>query len=161
VPFDVQVNTTQQLLVQQGSTISVPEPVTIAAAQPAVFTNGKGAGIIVGVKADQTQFLVDPSTPASANDVLVIYCSGLGNVDPPATAGSAASTTTLSMTVNPATVTIGGKDAPVVFAGLAPGFTGLYQINAVVPGGIPPAPDVPLVVTVAGQQSVPVTVALK
>ena len=161
VPFDVQVNTTQQLLVQQGSTISVPEPVTIAAAQPAIFTDGKGAGIIVGVKADGTQFLVGASTPASANDVLVIYCSGLGAVDPPATAGSAASTTTLSRTVNPATVSVGGKDAPVLFAGLAPGFTGLYQINAIVPDGIAPGANVPLVVTVAGQQSVPVTVALK
>ncbi len=35
------------------------------------------------------------------------------------------------------TVTIGEIDAPVVFQGLAPGFVGLYQVNAVVPSGVP------------------------
>jgi adhesin/invasin len=33
---------------------------------------------------------------------------------------------------------IGGKDAVVVFAGLAPGFAGVYQVNAIVPAGLLP-----------------------
>jgi uncharacterized protein (TIGR03437 family) len=34
------------------------------------------------------------------------------------------------------TVSIGGANATVSFSGLAPGFVGLYQVNAVVPSGL-------------------------
>jgi hypothetical protein len=33
-------------------------------------------------------------------------------------------------------VMMGGVNAPVSFSGLAPGFVGLYQVNAVVPSGL-------------------------
>ena len=161
VPFDVPVNTTLQLTVRQGNSVSGVEPVTVAAAQPAVFTrdlSGKGAGIIVGYKPDGTSQEV--GQPVTTGDTIVIYCSGLGAVSPPVPAGSAAPSATLSSTVNPVTVSIAGKDAPVSFAGLAPGFTGLYQINAQVPSGIA-AGDATLVISAAGQQSAPVTVAIK
>jgi len=63
--------------------------------------------------------------------------------------------------VNPVTVTIGGVDAAVLFAGLAPGFAGLYQLNVVVPGGVSAGDAVPVVVSVAGQASPPVTLAVQ
>jgi uncharacterized protein (TIGR03437 family) len=164
VPYDVPVNATQQMIVQRGNTYSVPEAVTVAVAQPAIFTkdqSGKGAAIVVGVKADGTQFLVDSDHPVSAGDVIVIYCAGLGPVDPTVAAGAAAPVSPLSSTTNPVTVTIDGTAATVIFAGLAPEFAGLYQVNAVVPPGIPPSPAAPLVVTVASQASPAATLALQ
>ena len=157
VPFDVPVNTTLQLTVRQGTSVSGVEPVTMAAAQPAVFTRN-GVAIIVGVKPDGTS--LDVGQPVTAGDTIVIYCAGLGAVDPPVPAGSAAPSNTLSNTVNPVTVSIAGQSAPVSFAGLSPGFTGLYQINAQVPSGIAPG-DAALIITVAGQQSAPVTLPVK
>ena len=77
-----------------------------------------------------------PHTRCSAGDVATIYCTGLGTVSPTVPEGVAASTTVLSRTTTPVTVTIGGKNAVVNFAGLAPGFVGLYQVNAVVPAGV-------------------------
>jgi uncharacterized protein (TIGR03437 family) len=38
VPYDISVNTRHQLLVRRQNSYAVPEPVTVAAAQPAIFT---------------------------------------------------------------------------------------------------------------------------
>jgi len=73
----------------------------------------------------------------------------------------APSTPPLSTTVNTVTATIGGKAAQVAFSGLTPGYAGLYQVNAVVPSGITTGDTVPVVVSVAGQTSPPVTMAAK
>jgi uncharacterized protein (TIGR03437 family) len=139
VTYDVPANSTQQIIVMNGTAISVPEQVLVAPAQPAVFAV---------TKPDSSN--VDTNNPAHANDVLVIYAAGLGDVNPPVVAGAAA---VLSMTVNPVTVTFAGQQVMPDFAGLAPGFAGLYQVNARVPSGVKPADDVPLQISVLGQQS--------
>ena len=136
VPYGTPVNGLQDLQVTQNGTYSFAETIVVAAANPAVFTqaqSGQGAGVIVVVKAAGTQFEASATEPATAGDALVIYCSGLGAVSPPVADGAAAPLSTLSKTVNPVTVTIGGQSAQVLFAGLAPGFAGLYQVNAIVP----------------------------
>jgi uncharacterized protein (TIGR03437 family) len=88
----------------------------------------------------------------------VIYCTGLGAVDPPVAAGAAAATA--STTTNPVTVTIGGAPAAVNYAGVTPGFAGLYQINTVVPPNIS-GDALQVLVGVAGQTSPPVTMAVR
>jgi uncharacterized protein (TIGR03437 family) len=164
VPFDAPVGTTTQLIVEQNGAYAMPQTVVLASAQPGVFTenqSGTGAGVIVVIKPDGTQFVNTPSNPASAGDALVIYCTGLGAVTPPVPTGSAASLTTLSHAANSVTVTVGGQSAQVLFAGLAPGFVGLYQVNAVVPSGVAAGPNVPIVMSASGSASVPVTVAIQ
>ncbi len=164
VPFDIPVNAMQQVIVQANGALSVPQPVVLSTAQPAIFTqdqSGHGLGIIVDYKSDgTTPFLVDHSHPASAGDVLVIYCTGLGPVDQTVAAGSAGPSSPPANVLNPVTATVGGQNANVTFAGLAPQLT-VYQINLVVPAGVTPGSDVPIVLTQAGLQSVPVTVAIK
>jgi uncharacterized protein (TIGR03437 family) len=59
------------------------------------------------------------------------------------------------------TVTIGGKSAKVQFSGMAPGFVGLWQINAGVPQDVTPGMAVALVITAAGASSNTVTVAVQ
>jgi len=163
LPYGVASNATLQLIVQQNLAYSLPEPVIIAPAQPAVFTQaqtGTGIGVIVVVKPDGTQFEANSSHPASAGDALVIYCAGLGAVNPLVADGSAGPTSPLAHTSNTVTVTIGDKPAKVLFAGLAPGFAGLYQVNAIVPQGITAAPNVPVIITAGGLASPPVTVPI-
>jgi uncharacterized protein (TIGR03437 family) len=80
--------------------------------------------------------LVTPSNPAKAGETLQLYLTGLGSVTPSVADGAAASTTTLSVVDGQVAVYVGGVTSKVAFAGLAPGFAGLYQINFVVPSGI-------------------------
>ena len=162
IPYDVPPNSTQQLIVTNGPALSVPAPITIAATQPAVFANANGSGIVLDVKPGASaQIPVDANHPMSAGDAIVIYCAGLGSVNPPVAAGSAAPSSPPAVTTNPVTVSIGGKSAQVFFGGLVGGFAGLYQVNAYVPKGIKAGDAVPLVVSVAGFESSPVTVAVK
>ncbi len=60
------------------------------------------------------------------------------------------------------TVRIGGRIASVPFAGLAPGFTGVLQINTMIPDDTTPGDNVPLEVTIGSATSQPgVTLAVR
>ena len=164
VPYNIAPNSVQQVIVQNGSAYSQPEPVMVAAAQPGVFSqnsSGTGPGSILGQKPGGIPALNTTANPASVGDALLIFCTGLGTVTPSVPAGAAASSTTLSYTDNQVTVTVGGKDAQVLFAGLAPGWVALYQVNVLVPPGVTAGASVPVVVTAAGAASAPVTVAIQ
>jgi uncharacterized protein (TIGR03437 family) len=104
--------------------------------------------------------LAQPGTPALEGETVVIYCTGLGAVTPAVAHGAPAPVSPLSTTVNIPAVTIGGQNAAVSFSGLTPGYPGLYQINAVVPAGVS-GDTIPVVVTVAGETSPPVTLAVQ
>jgi uncharacterized protein (TIGR03437 family) len=84
-------------------------------------------------------------------------CSGLGAVDPPVLAGSPAPADPPSQVTNQISLTVGGVAAQVISAGLMPGSSGLYQLLATVPGGVPSG-DAPVVLSVAGQTSPAVSV---
>ena len=162
VPFNVGINTAQQLVVMNGPTLSAPQSVVVAAAQPGVYTqdqSGSGPGIIVDLN---TGAVVTASHPAHVGDVLVIYCNGLGAVNPALPTGTPAPLNgPVSSTVNQLTVSVGGMNAPVSFAGLVPGYPDLYQVNSVVPSGIATGNSVPVILTIAGQSSPPVTLAVQ
>ncbi len=164
IPYDIPFPATHQLIVRRGNRYSVPAPVTVLPAQPAVFTtdlSGKGQGHIYVATAAGAQILADAASPAGAGDVLVIYCAGLGPVDPPVPAGTAVPFDTLRRTVNRVTASIGGRPAEIAFAGVTPGFAGLYQVNLTVPPGVAAGDSVEVVLTVADVSSPPVTIAVR
>ena len=107
--------------------------------------------------------------PVHPGDNLQIYLTGLGKAtpggDPKGTTLTTGSTAPadgnpLYQTVSAPTVTIGGVAAPVAFSGIAPGFTGLYQINVQIPANVAPGDDVPLTVTMPGNATDSATIAI-
>ncbi len=129
---------------QRGNSISV----TIAARAPRILKLGIDRyGIIV----NQDGSFPIPTTPgiashpAKAGDVLVIYAIGLGQTSPPVTEGAIAPSSPLASVPSITNVLFGGGGfrgdsiaVPPMFAGLTPGYAGLYQINVTVPAGLPP-----------------------
>lgn len=108
---------------------SVAETVTLAAVRPALFTvSGSGSGAAAALHADFTP--VGQDRPAAAGEIVLLFATGLGLTVPKIRTGEVGKG---ELVVAPVSVTIDGKDARVLFAGLAPQFVGLYQINAVVP----------------------------
>ncbi len=162
VPYDLEFNTRHQILVRRGPTYARPIAVDVAAAQPAIFRLTGTQAHIYRFTSTGQQILADAANPVAAGDVIIIYCAGLGAVNPPVPAGQAApGAEPLARTVNAVRVTVGGIEAPASYTGLAPGFSGLYQINATVPLGVTPGNAVPVHLQVAGQTSEPATIAVR
>jgi uncharacterized protein (TIGR03437 family) len=94
------------------------------------------AGAVAGVN----------SQPASPGDVLTLWGVGFGPVTPNVPAGQVAQGSTSLPSFS---ISIGGVEAQVQYAGLAPDYVGLYQFNVVVPS-IPANNAAPVTFTVNG-----------
>jgi uncharacterized protein (TIGR03437 family) len=161
IPYELTAPANYQMVLRTPTLITVPEPFNLSLTRPGIFTTnqqGNGQGVVLNT----SQQVVDSTNPAGAGDVVVIYTTGLGATNPAAISGVAApSAEPLARVVDAVTATVGGQAATVQFAGLTPGYVGLYQVNVQIPAGIAPGPAVNLVLT---QRSVPsntVTIALK
>ena len=134
---------------------------SLAPFAPAILAvNGQGNG--QGAILDTSYRLVDSTNPATAGSTYVsIYCTGLGAVTNQPVTGSPALSDPLSWTTTIPTVTIGGAPANVSFYGLAPGYAGLYQVNAQVPAGSAKGRAVPVTISIGGAASDGVTIAVQ
>jgi len=160
VPFELTPGTKPSVVVTVKGVAAPPDEITLADAQPGIFTvdqSGSGQGAIL----DDSYKLVSPANPIKAGDMVQVFCTGLGRTDPPVTSGTASPSGPVATVVTAVTATIGGINAPVHFAGLAPGFVGLYQVNVQVPAGVTAGSAGPLVLTQAGVSSNTVTLAIR
>jgi uncharacterized protein (TIGR03437 family) len=161
LPFNLPSNAVLQVVVRRRQQISVPESFVVAAAQPGIFTkNQQGTGQGIVVRADQVT-LAEPGTPARRGEAIVIYGTGLGPVTQSVGPGAPSPASPLASVVSPVTVTVGGRPASVLFAGLTPGFAGLYQVNAILAADTPVGNAVPLTIRVDGQESNAVEIAVQ
>jgi uncharacterized protein (TIGR03437 family) len=163
LPYNLNTGASYPLVAQRDNRLSVPVSVTIAPANPAIFTtdlSGKGQGHIYVTPTATTQILASRENPAKAGDLLILYCTGLGPTNPASTAGQPTPFDSLRPTASAVTLSIGGVPATVLFSGLTPGFSGLYQVNAYMPSGVA-AGDAAVLLTEGGISSRPVTMAVQ
>jgi uncharacterized protein (TIGR03437 family) len=99
-----------------------------------------------------------PAHPAHPGDVVTIYALGLGPVTPSVSTGTGApASPPLAQTINPVQVYFGGgfitpTQATPQYAGLAPNFVGLYQINVAIPADAPLG-NIPVMINMPGHVS--------
>jgi uncharacterized protein (TIGR03437 family) len=133
VPFKLApTGTTSSIVVTSSGGTSPSAPVSVTSAAPGVYVNGTG-GPGPAVATNQDGSLNSALKPAAKGSIVIFYASGLGAVSPPLTEGQVPPDSPLSNVVAPVGAFIGGVPAAVQFAGLAPGFPGLYQLNIQVP----------------------------
>jgi uncharacterized protein (TIGR03437 family) len=151
LPFDISTGPTT-LTVALGGITSAPFNVTISAVAPTLPTVASStAGLFYNTKGT----LISSTVLANPGDTLTLYATGLGATNPALVAGVAP--TGLTPTVVTPTLSVGGANATVSFAG-ASGNPGLYQINFIVPATV--QGTVPVILSISGQTANTVTLTL-
>jgi minor extracellular serine protease Vpr len=115
---------------------------------PAFFEIGGGNVAAL----DSNNQVIGTSNPARQGQTVQLYLNGLGPVNNQPASGNPAPSSPLATCISAPSVSIGGQTATSSFCGLAPGFPGLYQINATVPTGLTPGSQ-PITVSIGGQSS--------
>jgi uncharacterized protein (TIGR03437 family) len=135
-------STTQVSIASGGAAVAAAFPAVVVPAVPGLFTAGAGTGQAAAINQDGT--VNSATNPAARGSIVVLYATGQG--------------TDLSAV----SLTIGGYAAQLLYAAAAPGFPGLMQINAQIPGGFLTPGISPVVLsigTVTSQNGV--TIAVK
>lgn len=129
LPFDAQGQATLRITTPNGS---AETSVNISEAAPAIFSVLTEFGRLAAVL-HANGALVTSASPAEAGEFLAVYLTGLGQVDGPIVAGQPAPRSPLLRVRAPVEVRVGNTTVTPSFAGLAPDFAGLYQVNVQIP----------------------------
>jgi uncharacterized protein (TIGR03437 family) len=155
IPGEITGSTAFLYIVRQGlvgPTIKIP----LAIAAPGLFQWNENFAI--AQHADGT--LISPSAPAKPGEVVVLYATGLGRTIPESASGHIASTAATILDMSELQILLNNlpcDPASVYYAGVTPGFAGLYQINL----RLPPVLDLnSSIQVVMGAQSSPPAIFL-
>lgn len=167
IPWELEGLRSATLTVTDAHGSSGTLSLALAGFAPAIFSVQPGSSQgLVTIANSSTLAAPAESVPgvetraAAKGDYITIYCLGLGPVNnTPATGLPVldASATTKS----PVSVLLSGAIVPAAYAGLAPGYVGLYQVNVQIPGNAPSGNAVALALSVGGAQSNAVTIAVQ
>lgn len=159
VPYEVAGKTSTLMRVEYQGAMSNTVTLSVASAAPGIFSLAGGTG--PGAILNQDSTLNTSTHPAARGSVVVFYATGEGQTESAGITGQLARDP-FPKPLLPVSVTIGGIPAEVLFAGGAPGFAGLLQINARVPPAAVPGSTVPVNVTVGSATSQPgITLAVE
>jgi len=132
-PMDLTPNSITDIGIMVDGTKVADVPSQVVSAAPGIFTTGNGTGQAAAVNQDGT--LNSASNPAARGSIVSFYATGQGQA-----AGAVS-------------LKIGLYPAQLLYAGPAPGFPGLMQINAQVPAGFLPPGIQPVVLAVGSATS--------
>lgn len=137
IPANLLPGQTNITLVRDGTSSSTQ--ITLLDVAPAVFVVDSQ---IAATHADGS--LISPDAPATPGEVIVIYCTGLGKTNPDQLVGAVPRAAAPIILLNRLQVLLDGQGAPagnILYAGITPGYPGLYQINLRVPMDVGPSPE--------------------
>ena len=166
IPFELAAGQSASIVVEDNGVPSATQTVQIDAYRPGIFTLGGSYGNQGAILLSNTNLLAMPVTagipsqPVRVGDPISIYCTGLGVTNPLIPTNTPGPNSPAAIAVLPS-VSIGGVQTPLSFAGLAPGFVGLYQVNAQIPKGTAASNTVSVVLTQGSVSSNTATIAVQ
>lgn len=146
VPWETAIGTASVTVTVNGHT-SDPVSVEVAMAAPGLFLSSGRAAALNSDSTPNTQ-----SNPAKAGSTISAFLTGSGPVSQHLPDGVPTPESSKVFVTSSTAATIGNASAHVSFAGLAPTFVGLLQVNIDVPSDLASG-SYPLTVTIAGQKS--------
>jgi len=159
VPYGIAGNATTSVFAEYLNARSSAVTIPVAASTPGIFVlNSTGQGAIL----NQDSSVNSTTNPAAPGSIVSIFATGEGQTNPAGVDGFITQGP-VAMPLLPVTVQIAGQSAQVLYAGAAPGEpSGVLQVNAMIPAGVPRGTSVPVVIMVgtASSQS-GVTVAIQ
>lgn len=133
LPFDVQGQGILRVTTPNDSTESI---ITISDAAPGIFFVAGDPGALPAIT-NASGVAVSPDAPVQAGEHITVYLTGLGAVNGAIEAGQAAPFSPLLTARLPVRVELGNTVLVPSYAGLSPGFAGLYQVDVQVPANFP------------------------
>jgi uncharacterized protein (TIGR03437 family) len=143
IPADLRAGRTE-LRVQLDSPYGPAVPITLTKAAPALFQ--LDAQTAIAARADGT--VATAESPAKPGEVVVLYATGLGETSPALEFAEIPRKAAPLLDLSAFQILVEGKQldpARVYYAGVAPGFGGLYQINIQLPDDLGPDPEIRIV----------------
>ncbi len=113
-----------------------------------------GSGNVIATHADGR--LLGEDSPAAPEEVVVIYAAGLGHTNPDSEPGLAPTRAASIVLLSRLSVLLGGNTVDpsrILYAGVTPGFAGLYQINLKVPSTAASNPEIRVFIGMQGSPS--------
>ncbi|HWZ30904.1 MAG TPA: choice-of-anchor V domain-containing protein [Bryobacteraceae bacterium] len=156
VPFEVGQSGNTTVVITFNGVASSSQQLTIVPSAPGIFTLPPGAGNAVFVNLSDGTVAAPESAgstlgvktrPVNRGEQGLFYATGLGNLTPAIPDGANDTTELHNASLKPV-VWIGGVNtgitAEVLFAGQAPQFPGVNQINIVIPENAPAGDAIPI-----------------
>jgi uncharacterized protein (TIGR03437 family) len=126
-PFEIPLGSAP-LVIRRGTQMSAARTLAIVPSAPGLFSataDPRGAPLVFHA---QDFSPVTKQNPAHPGEYLAAYCTGLGVTSPTTTSGEPA-TVAARITASSFAELDTGAEIPISYAGLAPGWIGVYQIN--------------------------------
>jgi uncharacterized protein (TIGR03437 family) len=138
-----------QLYIVRQSTLGPTVTITLGSAAPALFPSPENYALALDYSANNT--VVSAAAPAQPGDLIVLYAAGLGSTTPNSETGQIPDFAARISAFGSFQVLLNGKaldPSTVPYAGQAPGFPGVYQVNFYLPGpgNFPPNPQIQLAI---------------
>jgi uncharacterized protein (TIGR03437 family) len=125
IPYEVDGQQQASVSLSYREAASPAQAIPLAASAPRLYP-----GIF-----NQDGSLNSPDHPAAAGSIVILFATGQGVTRPQSVTGKVAAIP-YPGPAGPVRALIGGQDAEIAFAGLAPDTAGVIQVNVIVPAGI-------------------------